>query len=143
MQRRILIAVVISIFTILASLGLVSYLRVQDSIKTSYADRLHMSSIIAKYVEHIMEENLTRLYDISLSDKIDFSDGDWRPEREALRAAYEYSLFTDGVFLLDLNGNVVMTYPYREGGMVNMLSVTHVAKAVSERRPIISDVYTD
>lgn len=143
MQRRILIAVVISIFTILASLGLVSYLRVQDSIKRSYADRLHMATIIAKYVEHIMEENLTRLYDISLSDKIDFNDGDWRPEREALRAAYEYSLFTDGVFLLDLNGNVVMTYPYREGGMVNMLSVTHVAKAVSDRRPIISDVYTD
>lgn len=143
MQRRILIAVVISIFTISASLGLVSFIRVRDSIKRSYADRLHMATIIAKYVEHIIEENLTRLYDISLSDKIDFGDGDWRPERDALRAAYEYSLFTDGVFLLDMNGNVVMTYPYREGGMVNMLGVTHVDKAIFERRPIVSNVYTD
>lgn len=143
MQRRILIAVVISVFTILASLGIVSALRVQDSIERSYRDRIHIASILAKEIDHIFEENLTRLYDISLSDKIDFADGDWAPETEALKSAYTYSLFTDGVFLVDANGSLVMSYPYRENRMVNLLGNSYTARAMSERRPIISNIYTD
>ena len=68
-----------------------------------------MSSMIGKYIEHILEENLTRLYDISLSDRVDFTDSDWSPERAALKAAYEYSMFTDGVFMLDQQGSVRLT----------------------------------
>lgn len=143
MQKRILIAVVISVFTILVSFGVVSILRVQDSIERSYKDRLYIATLLSKEIDHIFEENLTRLYDISLSDKIDFEDGDWAPEREALKAAYIYSLFTDGVFLLDANGNMIMSYPYRENKMLNLLSNSYVAKAMSERRPVISNIYTE
>src|SRR5512136_31173 len=101
MQKRIIVSILLSVFIILVSLGVVSYYHINESIERSYDDRLTESRIIAASIDHILEENLTRLYDISLSDRIDITDSNWAPEQEALKNAYNYSIFTDGVFLLD------------------------------------------
>lgn len=142
MRRRITFSLILGFFTILIGLGVVSYLSVHDSIQRSLKNRLTLAKIIGKYFDYILETNLTRLYDISISGRIDFEDGDWEPEKKALKSAYEYSIFTDGVFILDLDGNVVLTYPHREEGKVNLLSISYVARTISEKRPLISDVYT-
>ncbi len=142
MLRRIFVSIFISIFILLASLGLISYLRVQESIKKAYEERLATAEILAGHIDHLLENNLARLYDISLSGKIDFEDNDWGPEREAMKNAYEYSIFTDGIFLLDRHGTVVQMYPYRASGMINLLTVPAVNKAISEMKPVISNVYT-
>lgn len=142
MGRRITFSVILGIFTILIVLGIISYLSVHDSIKKSLESRLSLAKIISSYFDHLLEENLTRLYDVSISGKIDFDDNDWEPEKKALKAAYEYSVFTDGVFLLDMQGNVVLTYPHRDEGRVNLLGIAHVGKILSEKKPLISNVYT-
>ncbi len=142
MQKRIIISILLSVFIILISLGLVSYYDIQKTIERSYDDQLSEARIIAASIDHIVEENLTRLYDISLSDKIDLSDNNWAPEREALRTAYQYSIFSDGVFLLDRLGNVLLTYPPREGWAVNLIGVPPVSKVLTEMRPVISSVFT-
>lgn len=142
MRRRITFSVVLSIFAILIALGIISYLSVNDSIQRSLKNRLTLATIIGKYFDYILETNLTRLYDISISGKIDFKDNDWETERKALRTAYEYSIFTDRIFLTDLQGNVVMTYPHQEGRKVNLLNIPYVSRALSEGKPVISDVYT-
>lgn len=142
MQKRIIVSILLSIFVILAGLGLISHLRVRDSIRRSEADRLALANIIGTFIDHIIEENLTRLYDISLSDKIDFSDGDWGPEGAALRVAYEYSIFTGGVFLLDHQGSMVLAYPHREDARTSLLGLPSVGRVLSEMRPVVSNVYT-
>jgi len=142
MQKRIIVSILLSVFIILVSLGLVSYYHIQQSIERSYEDRLSEAQIIATSLDHIVEENLTRLYDISLSDKIDITDSKWAPEQEALKEAYHYSIFSDGVFLLDKIGNVLLTYPPREGWTINMLGVPPVSKVITDMRPIISSVFT-
>lgn len=142
MRRRITLSVIFGIFPILIGLGVVSYLSVNDSIQRSLANRLTMADIIGKYFDYILETNLARLYDISISGRIDFEDNDWEPEKKALKAAYEYSIFTDRIFLMDLYGNVVITYPHQEGGKVNLLSIPYVSRTIAEKKPIISDVYT-
>jgi len=142
MQKRIIISILLSIFIILISLGLVSYYYIQKTIERSYDDQLSEARIIAASLDHIIEENLTRLYDISLSDKIDLSDNNWAPEREALRTAYQYSIFSDGVFLLDRLGNVLLTYPPREGWTVNLIGIPPISKVLTEMRPVISSVFT-
>ncbi len=142
MQKRIIVSILLSIFVILAGLGLISHLRVRDSIRRSAEDRLALANIIGTFVDHIIEENLTRLYDISLSDKIDFSDGDWGPEGAALRVAYEYSIFTGGVFLLDHQGSMVLTYPHPEGARTSLLGIPSVGRVLSEMKPVVSNVYT-
>jgi signal transduction histidine kinase len=142
MQRRITFSIILGIFTILFSLGIISYLSVQDSIRRSLANRLILANIIGKYFDRLIDSNVARLYDISISGKIDFRDNNWEPERKALKTAYEYSIFTDRIFLMDLSGNVVMTYPHQEGANINLLSIPYVSKTITEMRPVISDVYT-
>ncbi|MBI4691003.1 MAG: HAMP domain-containing protein [Nitrospirae bacterium] len=142
MQRRIILSVILSMLIILVSLGIISHLSINDSIRRSLEKRLTLSRIIGQYIEHLIEENLTRLYDISLSGKIDIDDGDWEPEKKALKTAYEYSIFTDRIFLIDMGGNVLMTYPYKEGEKINLLSIPFVSKNIAEGKPIVSDVYT-
>ena len=142
MQKRIIISILLSVLIILVSLGLVSYIHIEDSIERSYKNRLTEAQILATSIDHILEENLTRLYDISLSDKIDISDNNWAPEQGALKSAYHYSIFSDGVFLLDKLGNVLLTYPPREGWSINLLGVPPVSKVITEMRPVISSVFT-
>ena len=142
MQKRIIISVVLSVLLIMGSLGIISYLSVNESIGRSMQNRLALANIISKYIENILESNLTRLYDISLSGRIDLKDGNWLPEKKALKTAYEYSIFTDRIFLLDLEGNVVLKYPHQEGKALNLLSIPYVSRALSEKRQLISDIYT-
>ena len=141
MQKRIIVSILLSVLIILVSLGLVSYYQLRSSIERSYQDRLSEARIIATAIDHILEENLTRLYDISLSDQVDLQDGSWEPERKVLRAAYEYSIFTDGVFLLDKLGNVMLTYPPRDGWEINLLGIPPVSRVITDMKPVISNVY--
>jgi len=142
MQKRIIFSVIIGTLVILISQGIASYISVNESIHQSMDNMLEVSRIISSHSDFKLRKCLARLSDISLSGKIDFKDGNWNPEKEALRSAYEYSIFTDGVFLLDKNGNVVLTYPARIGSNVNMLNIPFVSTVLSEKKPVISDIYT-
>lgn len=142
MRKRITLSIILGIFTILIGLGVVSYLSVNDSIQHSLENRLMLANIIGKYFDSILETNLTRLYDISASGDIDFGDKDPEPAKKALKKAYEYSIFTDRVFLLDIYGNVVMTYPHKDEGKINLMGIPYVSKTILEGKPVVSDVYT-
>ncbi|MEW6109025.1 MAG: ATP-binding protein [Nitrospirota bacterium] len=142
MYKRIIISVILSILIILISLGIASYLTVNDIIKRSLDKRVELAKMIAKHTDSIIESNFNRLYDISLSGGVDFGDNDWEPEKKALQAAYQYSIFTDGIFLLDKNGNTVLTYPPRLENAGNRLSIPYISMIILEGRPIISDIYT-
>lgn len=142
MRKRITFSVILGIFIILIGLGVVSHLSVNDSIQRSLTNRLTLATMIGKYFDYVLETNLTRLFDISVSGRVDFEDNDWEPERKALRVAYEYSIFTDRIFLMDAHGNVVLTYPHQEEGKINLMSIPYLSRTISEGRPVISDVYT-
>jgi signal transduction histidine kinase len=141
MRRRIIFSVVLSMLIILVSMGIISYLNVNASVQRSIQRRLALANIIGRYINYILETNLTRLYDISSSGDINFEDGNWEPERKALKTAYEYSIFTDRIFLLDKFGNLVLSYPSKQDLNVNLLSISYVSRTLSEGKPLISDVY--
>ncbi len=142
MRKRIIFLLILNMGIILVSLGVISHLSVSASIKRSIENRLTLANIIGKYVDHELETNLKRLYDISLSGKVDFRDGDWEPEKKALKGAIEYSVFTGRLFFLDRRGNMVLSYPHREGERINLLGVPHVTRTITDLKPVISDVYT-
>jgi signal transduction histidine kinase len=142
MQKRIVFLIILNLVIILASLGIISHLSINASINKSLANRLALANIMGQYIDHVLESNLKRLYDISLSGKIDFHDGKWGPEKKALKTAFEYSIFTDRIFLMDTFGNVVIAYPHREEERVNLLSIPYVRRTLAEMKPVISDVYT-
>lgn len=142
MHKRIIISVILSILIIITSLGIASYITVNDTITRSMDRRVELANTLARHTDSVLESNFNRLYDISLSGGIDFKDNNWAPEKKALQTAYQYSIFTDGIFLLDKHGNMVMTYPPRLDSSVNLLSVPYISKVISDGKPVISDIYT-
>jgi len=142
LYKRIIISILLSILIIITSLGILSYLTVNDTIGRSMQRRVDLARMIARYTDSILESNFNRLYDISLSGSIDFRDNNWEPEKKALEAAYQYSIFTDGIFLLDRKGTMLLTYPPRLGNSPNLLSVSHINRVILEGKPTITDIYT-
>ncbi|MGD0281770.1 MAG: histidine kinase, partial [Dissulfurispiraceae bacterium] len=142
MRRKILVAIILNVLIISATLGVFSYLTVQDSIRRSLDNRLMLARIIADYIEVSLQTNINRLLDISLSGKIDLASRDWEPERKALETAYRYSLFTDSVFLLDKQGNVLITYPPHDIYAENLSYIDCVNQVLREGKPVVSNIYT-
>jgi signal transduction histidine kinase len=143
MQKKILFATVMSVIVILLSLGVISNISIHESIKQSFAERSELAGMLAHYMDYLLRDNLTRLYDISISGAIDLHDNDREPEVKALQTAYQYSVFTDGIFLLDLKGNVVLTYPQGNMKKRNLMHVSYIERTLKENRSVISNIYTE
>ncbi|HTG01341.1 MAG TPA: HAMP domain-containing protein [Nitrospirota bacterium] len=142
MLKRIFTTIFACNLILVVCLGFINYLRIRDSVKKAYEERLAAAEVIAGNIDNLLQNNLARLYDISLSGKIDFKDRNDAPEREALKVAYQYSVFSDGVFLLDKQGSIVQIYPYQASGMVNLMNVPAVSRAIHEMKPMVSNVFT-
>src|SRR3990172_3237488 len=142
MQKKLIIAVLLNVILISATLGIISYFAVHESINRSLQSRLALARIISNYVEVFLNNNLYRLKDISLSGKLNLKDHDWRPEKRMLETVYKYSLFTEGVFLLDKHGNELLTYPPHVDYFSNLTYITYVNQVLQTGRPVISNVYT-
>lgn len=142
MQKKIIFATILYVIVVSTSLGIVSSIIVNNSIDRSLKNRLLLASTIAKKVDFILQNNLSRLYDISLSGRVNLKDNDWEPEKRALENAYQYSLFTEGVFLLDKHGNTLLSYPARYERSYNLMFIPWVSQVILEGRPTISNLYT-
>ena len=143
LRKRITLTVLAGISVILCSFGVVSYIIIQKNIDDSLNKRLALSRLIRNNIDNILKDNINRLYDISLSGSIDLNDRTFEPEREALKAAYRYSLFTDGVFLLDKNGTVILNYPERiPDASLTILGIEPVNRMIALGRPVVSNIYT-
>jgi len=142
MQKKIIVVIIINVIILSTGLWIIGDLTIDESIQRSLQDRLTLSSIIAKNIDQLLERSINRLYDISLSGKIDLTDNNWQPEKEALQTAYQYSIFTDGIFIMDRSGRKVLTYPGRLESSENLLSVPDVSRIMTEGKPMISDIYT-
>ncbi len=142
MQKKIIIAIILNVVIISATLGIISYFAVHESIERSLQNRLALARIISNYVEVFLNNNLYRLNDISLSGNGDLKDRDGQRVKRKLETVYKYSLFTEGVFLLDKHGNELMTYPPHVDYFSNLTYISYVNQVLQTGRPVISNVYT-
>ena len=142
MQKKIIIAILLTVVVISVSLGIISYIAVRRSIDHTLQHKLELSGIVARNIDQLLSSSVNRLYDISLAGTIDLGDGDWEPEGDALRKAFDYSIFSSGLFILDMSGNVVFNYPPQPLDHVNLLALPRVHAVLNEGRPFISDIFT-
>jgi signal transduction histidine kinase len=128
---------------ILLTLGIASYYIIQKNIEDSLNKKLALARLIRNNIDNIIKDNISRLYDISISGRIDLTDNDFGPERDAIRTAYRYSIFTDGIFLLDKQGNIILNYPERiRDTAINVMSIEPVGRILAQGRPVVSNIYT-
>ena len=143
LRKRITLTIITGISIILLTFGIAGYYIIQGNIDRSLNEKLALARLIGNNVDNTIKDNIGRLYDISMSGKIDLLDGDFGPEREALRTAYQYSIFTDGVFLLDAEGNVLLNYPAKiRDAAINVTSIEPIGRVLSLGRPVVSNMYT-
>jgi signal transduction histidine kinase len=141
-QKKIITVIILAMVIISASLWIIGYLSVEESIDHSLQHKIDLAKIIANNIDLLLNSNLNRLYDVSLSANVDIGDGNWTDETAALKHAFEYSIFTGGLFILDSAGSIVLTYPPQPEHYINMLAVPYVSKVIREGKPVISDIYT-
>ncbi len=128
---------------ILLTLGIASYYIIQKNIEDSLNKKLALAHLIKNNTDNIIKDNINRLYDISISGKVDLTDDDFGPERDAVRTAYRYSIFTDGIFLLDKHGNIILNYPERiRDTAINVMSIEPIGRILVQGRPVVSNIYT-
>jgi len=142
MQRKILIVLILNLVIVSVTLSVVSYLTIHASIDRSLQNRLALAGVISNYVEVLISRSLNRFRDIARSENINMFDNDWKPEKRMLETAYKYSLFSEGVFLLDNRGNKVMVYPPDMEPYFNLTYVPSVNQVLREGKTVISDVFT-
>lgn len=143
LQRRITLGATLGISIMVFCFGTVSYYLIQKNIEDTLNKRLALAHLIRNNIDTIINENINRLYDISLSGSVDLHDNDFTPEREALANAYRYSIFTDGIFLMDTGGNVLLNYPQRiKDVSLNLLSIEPISRMIAMGRPVVSNIYT-
>ncbi len=142
MQKKIIIAIIFYVIVITVTLGIISDLAVHQSINTSLQNRLALARTIANNVDFFLQRNLGKLEDAATSGEISLKDHERRSTKRTLETIYKYSLFTDGVFLLDRQGNEIMTYPSRFEYFSNLTYISYVNRVLREGRPVISNVYT-
>jgi signal transduction histidine kinase len=143
LRRRIVLAVILGMSVILLSFGVISYYIVHKSIEDSLNKKLAFGRLVRNKLDDIIKDNINRLYDISLSGAVNLDDNDLSPERHALDTAYKYSMFTDGIFLLDKYGNTILHYPEKiKDTNLNLLSIEPISRMVATGRPVVSNLYT-
>jgi signal transduction histidine kinase len=142
MRKKLIIALILYVVVLSAGLGIISTIAVNDAIDRSLQKSLTSAQTIANQLDFLLQTNITRLYDISLSGKINLDEKNWAPVKRLLESIYQYSIFTEGVFLLDRHGNTLLTYPARDYSKENLLFIPWVSRVLTEGKPIISNVYT-
>ncbi len=142
MQRKILIILILNLVIVSVTLSVVSYLTIHASIERSLQNRLALARVISNYVEVLISRSINRFRDIARSENVGLYDSDWKPEKRMLETAYKYSLFSEGVFLLDKRGNKVLVYPPDIEPYFNLTYIPGVNQVLHEGKTVISDVYT-
>ncbi len=143
LQKRITLFILIGISIILVSLGVASHFIIQKNIDVLLSNKLALSRLTRNNVDNILKDNINRLYDISVSGVIDLENGNFGLEKEAVKAAYRYSIFTDGIFLLDNGGNILFNYPERMRDVsLNILNIEPVNRMLALGKPVVSNIYT-
>lgn len=143
LRKRITLTILTGISIILLTFSVASHYIIQKNIEEAQNAKLAFARLIRSNIDNIIKDNINRLYDISMSGKIDLQDNDFGPERDAIRTAYRYSIFTDGVFLLDKGGNIILNYPAKiRDSAINVLNIEPISRIIANNRPVVSNVYT-
>ena len=143
LRKRITLTILTGISIILLTFSIASHYIIQKNIEDSQNEKLSFARLIKNNIDNIIKDNINRLYDLSISGKIDLHDNDFGPERDALKTAYRYSIFTDGVFLLDTGGNIILNYPEKiRDSAINLLSIEPISRIIADNRPMVSNIYT-
>lgn len=81
--------------------------------KGALNERQQIAKVLAEHLDYVLQSNLILLQDVALDARLDSEKGGLEPVKSALRDASLRSIFNEGVFILDDNGNIIWMEPRR------------------------------
>jgi signal transduction histidine kinase/cytochrome c553 len=112
LQQRIPLLIGFGLVFILAAFAILSLQAIDDSRQRALQERLLIAELAAKHIDLSVEEALQALEQIARAPEVDLADGNDEPERRILTHLHEQTkVFGHSLFLLDLNGEPVVTVP--------------------------------
>lgn len=144
LRARIMLLVALGMVALAGILGLSSLWHVQDLAERALQERRRLAQVVADQLDTLLRSNLVVLQEIALSARGGFAGGEPKSFKTTLREAYLHSVFTQGVFLLDRAGRLVLIEPQRPPWLSQDLSsLSLVRRALKEGRLEISNLVAD
>ncbi|MBI4319155.1 MAG: HAMP domain-containing protein [Chloroflexi bacterium] len=141
LQRRIVVLVATGMAVVLALLGTLSTLAVDESTRRTLQERLNLAEAAAQHLDDVLKQNLEVLQGVAFFHGVDIQDADLDPERRALHDAYFHTIFGDGVYLVDRAGMTLWREPAVVEPFPELSQYAHVREAFGTGKPVISDIY--
>src|SRR3990172_743090 len=111
MLARPLLIAAMMLTVLLTGLGFFGMQVLQDNTDRMLTERLNVARLVAMHVDDHIGATLAALERAALSEDLDLTDADWRPERRALRGLGRADVFSCHVFIADSQGIVLLTEP--------------------------------
>ncbi len=125
-----------------AALGWLSYQSVRDLQRQVLAERQYLAKSVATYVDSLVKTELQLLDAVSVAPGVT-PENPPPAARAVLRDAYLRSRFFERMFLLNLEGQLLMAEPASDGGLSTQFKdLPSVRKALGDGVPTVSDLST-
>lgn len=138
MQKKILTIILLFTLFITITFGVISFYIIKKSVEQLEVNQQSIACTIASSVDYMLEENINKLYDISLTRLVNFDKNNSQIIYELLKNTYYYSLFTEGIFILDKNSKIFKSYPAAFKSKENYNFKPFVDRAINDNRVIVT-----
>jgi len=140
LKGRIVLLTLVGTLAPSAVLGWLSYQSVRDLQRQVLAEREYVAKSVATYVDSLVKTELQSLDAVSVAPAAAL-DNPPSADRTVLRDAYLRSRFFERVFLLNLEGQLLMAEPASGGGLdPPFKDLPSVHKALGDGVPTVSDL---
>jgi len=115
LRRRIVLLVGLGMVALAAILGFSTIRSSQELFDRALSERQRLAEVLAEYLDQTVKTNLVVLQEVALAVRTNIKapDADLKALRSVLREAYLRSFFTEGTFLLDRAGELILIEPQR------------------------------
>jgi signal transduction histidine kinase len=140
LKGRIVLLTLVGTLAPSAILGWLSFQSVRDLQRQVLAEREYVAKSVATYVDSQVKTELQLLDEVSVAPGV-VPENPPPAARSVLRGAYLRSRFFERVFLLNLEGQLLMAEPASSGGLgASFKDLPSVHKALGDGVPTVSDL---
>ncbi|MBI4319031.1 MAG: HAMP domain-containing protein [Chloroflexi bacterium] len=142
LQTKIIVLVMLGLSVSFGLLSLLGFQAVNESTQRTLDERLIIARMAANHIDQMLRHGLDELEKRAKPEFVDLEQGNLDTSRRILKDIFrESAVFTYNAFLLDAQGNVLLTEPHDATVVnTNIAKLPHIAKTLQSGQPIISSV---
>src|SRR3990172_1587176 len=144
LRRRLILLVGLWMVALAAILLAASMWGTQEVSERALNERQHLAQALADNIDYVLKSNLVSLQEATLTIRGRLENNDLQGVKKALQETFLRSLFTESVFLVDVQGKTVWVEPYHaEKIRESLFLLQPVQSALRDGRPEVSNLISE